>query len=110
MNNEIKYILNELTVIYGFYQDKFSLERIKTYILSMPEGSKLVKVEEGQVPMYDHNVTLPIGKFNDDTDSVSLLLVTHTMVKERDMDMIASDARRVVALVNRLISLISPQK
>lgn len=110
MNNEIKYIMNELTVIYGFYQDKFSLKRIKSYILSMPEGSKIVKVEEGLIPMYDHNVNLPIGKFNDDTDSVSLLLVTHTMVKERDMAAIASDSKRVADLVNRLIGLISPQK
>ncbi|GEO57300.1 hypothetical protein [Companilactobacillus bobalius] len=110
MNNEIKYIMNELTVIYGFYQDKFSLKRIKSYILSMPEGSKIVKVEEGLIPMYDHNVNLSIGKFNDDTDSVSLLLVTHTMVKERDMAAIASDSKRVADLVNRLIGLISPQK
>ena len=59
MNNEIKFIIDELGVIYGFYQDKFSLKRIKTYILSMPEGTKIVKVSLGQIPMYDHQVNLP---------------------------------------------------
>ncbi|AUI71072.1 hypothetical protein COSHB9_23830 [Companilactobacillus alimentarius] len=110
MNNEIKFIISELEVIYGFYQDKFSLERIKKYILSMPDGSKIVKVEEGTVPMYEHNLTLPIGQFSDDTDSVSLLLVTHTMVQNRDEAVIASDTKRVVDLVSRLLHLISPKE
>ncbi|WP_334332576.1 MULTISPECIES: hypothetical protein [unclassified Companilactobacillus] len=110
MNNEIKFILSELEVIYGFYQDKFSLERIKKYILSMPDKSRIIGVEEGMVPMYDHNLTLPIGKFNDETDSVSLLLVTHTMVQTRDTKIIANDSHRVADLVNRLVELLSPKK
>ena len=110
MNNEIKFIISELEVIYGLYQDNFSLKRIKSYILSMPEGAKIVKVEAGNVPMYDHNVTLPIAKFNDDTDSIGLLQVTHTMINNRGVDVIANDANRVTQLVNRLIDLIAPAK
>jgi len=107
MNNEIKYIMSELEVIYGFYQDKFSLKRIKTYILSMPEGSKIVNVEPGQVTIYDHMVTLPIADFNDQTDSVSLLQLNHTTVKNRKGLDLDDDAERVTELVNRLIKLLS---
>jgi len=107
MNNEIKYIMNELEVIYGFYQDKFSLKRIKTYILSMPEGSKIVNVEPGQVTIYDHMVTLPIADFNDQTDSVSLLQLNHTTVNNRKGLDLDDDAERVTELVNRLIKLLS---
>lgn len=109
MNNEIKYIMDELTVIYGFYQDKFSLKRIKSYILSMPEGSKIVNVEPGQISIYDHMVTLPVADFNDETDSVSLLQLNHTTVKERKSRDIDDDAERVSELVNRLISLVAPK-
>jgi len=107
MNNEIKYIMNELEVIYGFYQDKFSLKRIKTYILSMTEGSKIVNVEPGQVTIYDHMVTLPIADFNDQTDSVSLLQLNHTTVNNRQGLDLDDDAERVTELVNRLIKLLS---
>lgn len=110
MNNEIKYIMDELQVIYGFYQDKFSQKRIKSYILSMPEGSHIINVEPGQVSIYDHMVTLPIADFNDQTDSVSLLQITHSMVKERQPRDIDDDAERVAILVNRLINLVSPAK
>lgn len=109
MNNEIKYILSELEVIYGFYQDKFSLKRIKSYILSMPEGSKIIEVEPGEVPMYDHQISLPIAKFNDDSDSVGLLQVTHSMVNDRPIDYIKADSQRITDLINRLITLISPK-
>lgn len=101
--------MDELTVIYGFYQDKFSLKRIKSYILSMPEGSKIVNVEPGQISIYDHMVTLPIADFNDQTDSVSLLQLNHTTVKERRSIDIDDDAERVSELVNRLISLVAPK-
>lgn len=101
--------MSELEVIYGFYQDKFSLKRIKSYILSMPEGSKIVNVEPGQVSIYDHMVTLPIADFNDATDSVSLLQLSHTMVNERKTLDLDDDAERVTELVNRLISLVAPK-
>jgi hypothetical protein len=106
LNNEIKYIMSELEVIYAFYQDKFSLKRIKAYILSMPEGSKIVNVEPGQVSIYDHMVTLPIADFNDTTDSVSLLQLSHTMVNNRQGLDLDDDAERIVELVNRLIKLL----
>lgn len=109
MNNEIKYIMDELDVIYGFYQDKFSLKRIKTYILSMPEGTKIVKVSSGKVPMYDHQVSLPIADFNDQTDAVGLLQVNHTMVNSRSEEDIAADSDRIATLVNRLVVLIAPK-
>jgi len=107
MNNEIKFIMNELEVIYGFYQDKFSLKRIKSYILSMPEGSKIVNVEPGQITIYDHMVTLPIADFNDETSSVSLLQLNHTTVNNRKGLDLDDDAERVAQLVNRLIKLLS---
>ncbi|MFC6324061.1 hypothetical protein [Companilactobacillus baiquanensis] len=108
MNNEIKYITDELGIIYDFYQDKFSLKRIKTYILSMPEGKKIIKVTAGEVPMYDHQLVLPIASFSDQTDSVSLLQVNHTMINGRSSENIAMDTRRITDLVNRLIELIEP--
>jgi len=107
LNNEIKYIIRELEVIYDFYQDKFSLKRVKAYILSMPEGSKIVNVEPGQVSIYDHMVTLPIADFNDTTASVSLLQLSHTMVNNRKSVDLDDDAERVTELVNRLIGLLS---
>ncbi|WP_334330091.1 hypothetical protein [Companilactobacillus sp. HBUAS59699] len=109
MNNEIKYIMSELGVIYDFYQDQFSLQRIKNYILSMPEGSKIIDVTAGQIPMYDHQIDLPIAKFNDDTDSVGLLQVTHTIVNNRPKDEIAADSQRIIELVKRLIVLVEPK-
>lgn len=109
MNNEIKYIMDELGVIYGFYQDKFSLKRIKNYILSMPEGKKIVNVTAGKVPMYDHQVDLPIAEFDDHSDSVGLLQVNHTMVNTRPAEDIAADTQRIIELVNRLIKMISPK-
>ena len=109
MNNEIRYIMDELTVIYGFYQDKFSLKRIKSYILSMPEGSRIIKVSAGKVPMYDHQVTLPIAEFNDQSDSVGLLQVNHTMVNTRSEANITADSERIQTLVNRLITLVAPK-
>ena len=99
--------MNELEVIYGFYQDKFSLKRIKSYILSMPEGSKIVNVEPGQITIYDHMVTLPIADFNDETSSVSLLQLNHTTVNNRKGLDLDDDAERVAQLVNRLIKLLS---
>lgn len=110
MNDEIKFIMNELEVIYGFYQDNFSLKRIKSYILSMPEGSKIVKVETGNVNTFDHDVNLPIAQFNDDKDSIGLLQVTYTMINQRGVKPISNDAKRVTDLVNRLIELIEPTK
>ncbi len=109
MNNEIKFIMDELGIIYGFYQDSFSFKRIKSYILSMPEGTKIVKVSHGKVPMYDHQVDLPIAEFNDETDSVGLLQVNHTMVNNRSEEDIEADTQRIITLVNRLIILISPK-
>lgn len=109
MNNEIKYITAELGIIYDFYQDQFSLKRIKSYILSMPEKSKIIKVSAGTVPIYDHQVVLPIAEFNDQTDSVSLLQVNHTMINERSKDDITADSNRIIELVNRLINLIAPK-
>jgi len=109
LNNEIKYIMDELTVIYGFYQDKFSLKRIKSYVLSMPEGSRIVNVQPGQVSIYEHMVTLPIADFNDKTDSISLLQLSHTMVNERKPLDLDDDAERICELVNRLISLVAPK-
>ncbi|WP_125772273.1 hypothetical protein [Companilactobacillus furfuricola] len=110
MNNEIKFIMSELELIYGYYQDNFSLKRIKTYILSMPEGTKITKVETGNVPMYGQDLPLPIAQFSDETDSVGLLQVTHTMIKDRGVEVFAQDAERVKDLVNRLIELIQPAK
>ncbi|KRK65238.1 hypothetical protein FC72_GL001614 [Companilactobacillus tucceti DSM 20183] len=109
MNNEIKYIVDELGIIYDFYQDQFSLKRIKTYILSMPEGSKIITVSAGKVPIYDHEVVLPIAEFNDHTDSVSLLQVNHTMINSRSSEIIAEDSNRIIDLVDRLIKLIEPK-
>lgn len=109
MNNEIKYIMSELQVIYGFYQDNFSQKRIKSYILSMPEGARIVKVEPGNVALFDKNIVLPIAEFNDQSDSVSLLQVNHTTVQQRDFDDIANDSMRIADLVNRLIKLVSPK-
>ncbi|WP_125710360.1 hypothetical protein [Companilactobacillus zhongbaensis] len=110
MNNEIKFIMSELELIYDYYQDNFSLKRIKTYILSMPEGTKITKVETGNVPMYGQDLPLPIAKFNDDSDSIGLLQVTHTMIKDRGVEIFAQDSKRVQDLVNRLIELIQPEK
>lgn len=110
MNDEIKFIMSELEVIYGFYQDNFSLKRIKSYILSMPEGSKIIQVETGNVVTFGHDITLPIAKFNDDKDSIGLLQVTHTMINDRGVKAISDDSRRVADLVNRLIELIEPTK
>lgn len=109
MNNEIKYIMDELAVIYGFYQDQFSKKRIKSYILSMPEGSHIVKVEPGAVAVFDREVTLPIAQFNDDKDSFGLLQINHSTVKNRSLDDITADSQRVADLVNRLISLVAPR-
>lgn len=109
MNNEIKYIMDELNVVYGFYQDKFSQKRIKSYILSMPEGSQIVKVESGNISVYDQEIVLPIAQFNDQTDSISLLQVNHSTVKNRKSTDIAEDAKRITDLVNRLIILVSPK-
>ena len=75
----------------------------------MPEGSKIVNVEPGQISIYDHMVTLPVADFNDETDSVSLLQLNHTTVKERKSRDIDDDAERVSELVNRLISLVAPK-
>ncbi|MFH5810862.1 hypothetical protein [Companilactobacillus sp. FL22-1] len=110
MNNEIKFIVDELNVIYGFYQDQFSLKRIKSYILSMPEDTKIVSVSAGKVPMYDHQVDLPIAQFNDQTDSVGLLQVNHTMVSSRQSSDIEADTQRIITLINRLIALIEPKQ
>ncbi|WP_125711821.1 hypothetical protein [Companilactobacillus kedongensis] len=109
MNTEIKFIMDELGVIYDFYRDSFSFKRIKSYILSMPEGTKIVKVSHGKVPMYDHEVDLPIAEFNDETDSVGLLQVNQTMVNNRASKDIEADTQRIITLVNRLIMLISPE-
>lgn len=109
MNNEIKYIMDELGVIYGFYQDQFSLKRIKSYILSMPEGKKIVNVTAGKVPMYDHQVDLPIAEFSNQSDSVGLLQVNHTMVNNRAAEDITADTQRIIELVNRLIKLVAPK-
>ncbi|HCD07257.1 hypothetical protein NV391_04495 [Companilactobacillus crustorum] len=109
MNNEIKYIMDELTVIYGFYQDKFSQKRIKSYILSMPEGSHIVNVEPGNVALFDQEIILPIAQFNDQSDSFGLLQVNHSTVQNRSDTDIAADSQRVADLVNRLIRLVSPQ-
>lgn len=109
MNNEIKYIMSELQVIYSFYQDNFSQKRIKSYILSMPEGSHIIEVEPGNVALFDKNIVLPIGKFNDQSDSVGLLQVNHTTVQQRNADDIANDSMRITDLINRLIKLVSPK-
>jgi hypothetical protein len=110
MNSEIKSILAELGIIYDFYQDKFSLQRIKKYILSMPEGSRIIEVEPGDVTLYDHKVVLPIAKFNDESDSVGLLQVMHSVILDREESDIAADSKRVSELINRLIKLISPKE
>jgi len=110
MNDEIKSIMNELKIIYDFYQDKFSLKIIKGSILSMPEGSHIIKVQSGDVSLYDQDVSLPIGYFNDASDSVGLLQISHTMVTKRDSEAITNDSQRISILINRLISLIAPQK
>jgi len=59
--------------------------------------------------MYDHQVNLPLAEFNDGTDSVSLLQVNHTMVNNRSSEAIAEDTKRIITLVNRLVSLIDPK-
>jgi len=110
LNDEIKSIISELEVIYGFYQDKFSLKRIKSYILSMPEGTRIVNVNSGNIPVYNEEVILPVAEFNDDSDSVGLLQINHTMVKNRKKYDIADDSKRVAVLVNRLILLVEPKK
>jgi len=110
VNNEIKSIISELEVIYDFYQDKFSLKRVKSYILSMPEGTKIVKVNSGNVTIFDESVVLPVAEFSDETAAVGLLQINHTTVQNRQKSDIADDSKRVAVLVNRLISLVEPKK